>query len=108
MRISRFELYELVSKSPLSKVAPGLGVSATALAEICRAHNVPYPGSGYWTRKSLGQAVTLDPLPPEPGEQAVKIEPSKPRARRTEKQTADATAQAPNSAEPATSAAIVI
>lgn len=108
MRISRLELYELVSKSPLRKVAPGLGVSATALAEICRAHNVPYPGSGYWTRKSLGQTVTLDPLPPEPGEQAVEIEPSKPRVRRTEKQTADATAQGPNSDEPATSAAIVV
>jgi hypothetical protein len=108
MRISRLELYELVSKSPLSKVAPGLGISATVLAGICRAHNVPYPGSGYWTRKSLGQTVTLDPLPPEPGEQPVEIEPSKPRGRRTETPTPDAIAQVPNSAEPATNAAIVV
>ncbi|MET3340067.1 hypothetical protein ABIF52_000448 [Bradyrhizobium japonicum] len=74
----------------------------------CRAHNVPYPGSGYWTRKSLGQTVTLDPLPPEPGEQAVEIQPSKPRVRRTERRTADATSLAPNSAEPANSVAIVV
>ncbi|MET3225780.1 hypothetical protein ABIF35_006567 [Bradyrhizobium japonicum] len=108
IRISRLELYELVSKSPLSKVAPGLGISATALAEICRTHNVPYPGSGYWTRKSLGQAVTLDPLPPEPAEQPIEIEPSKPRARRTETRTADVTAQVPNSPEPATSTATAV
>ncbi|MGY4505787.1 hypothetical protein ACVWYH_009744 [Bradyrhizobium sp. GM24.11] len=107
-RISRLELYELVSNSPLSKVAPGLSISATALAEICRTHNVPYPGSGYWTRKSLGQTLTLDPLPPEPGEQPVEIEPSKPRLRRTERRTPDATAQVPDSAEPATSVAIVV
>jgi hypothetical protein len=108
MRISRLELYELVSKSPLSKVAPGLGISATALAEICRTHNVPYPGSAYWTRKSLGQTPTLDPLPPQSGVQLVDIEPSQPRVRRTERVAPHAPAQVPGSADLTTSAAIVV
>lgn len=90
MEISRFKLYELVSHSPLSKVAPSLGVSATTLATICREHDVPYPGSGYWTRKSLGQTVELEPLSlsPTSGEQQIHIEPAKRRAARTPTQIA--------------------
>jgi hypothetical protein len=52
MQITRIELYELVSKSPLSKVAPSLAISATTLAEICRKHNVPYPGSRQISRRN--------------------------------------------------------
>ncbi|MES5488827.1 hypothetical protein QMZ05_39310 [Bradyrhizobium sp. INPA03-11B] len=108
MRISRHELYELVSKSPLSKVAPGLGISPTALAEICRNHNVPYPGSGYWTRVSLGQAVALDPLPPDTDEQPINIEPSKARVRRTVARTTDATAEPSKSAGHAADTSVVV
>lgn len=63
MQITRAELYERVCSSPLSKIAHELGMSGTALAAICKKHQVPYPGSGYWTRKSLGLAVELPPLP---------------------------------------------
>jgi hypothetical protein len=52
MQITRIELYELVSKSPLSKVAPSLAISATTLAEICRKHNVPYPCSRQIPRRN--------------------------------------------------------
>ena len=107
MQISRLELYELVSKSPLSKVAPSLGISATTLAEICRKHNVPYPGSGYWTRKSLGQTVMLDSLPPDSEEQPIDIEPSKPRLLPAEGRTTDAIVEAAKSTEP-TAPAIVV
>jgi len=64
MQISREDLYKLVSETPLSKVAPGLGISATALSAICREHDVPFPGSGHWTRLQLGLPVALPPLPP--------------------------------------------
>jgi hypothetical protein len=92
MQISRLELYELVSSSPLSKVAPSLGISAMTLAAICREHGVPYPGSGYWTRKSLGQAVNPEPLPPAIGseQQSISIEPRKTRALRPQARTGDA------------------
>jgi len=99
MQISRLDLYELVSKSPLSKVAPSLGISATTLAGICRKHNVPYPGSGYWTRKSLGQTVMLDPLPPDSEEQPIDIEPAKPRVLRAGGRTTDAIAVISESTE---------
>lgn len=77
MQISRARLYELVSQSPLSRVAPGLEVSATVLAAICREHKIPYPGSLYWTRKSLGQPVSLTPLPilDETADRPITIEP---------------------------------
>ncbi|MFD2648257.1 hypothetical protein ACFSX5_10685 [Devosia albogilva] len=73
MHISRDELYRLISERPLSKVAPELGISATALARVCRTHNVPYPGSGYWTKKAMGLPVELVPLPTTK-EGAVRIE----------------------------------
>lgn len=99
MQISRLELYELVSTSPLSKVAPGLGISATTLATICREHGVPYPGSGYWTRKSLGQDAVLEPLPQssDANERLINIEPRRPRASNTP--TVDAVAEATSDSE---------
>ena len=63
-QILRDELYRRVCDAPLSKVAPELGISATALAALCKAYRIPYPGSGYWTRKSLGLGVELVALPP--------------------------------------------
>jgi hypothetical protein len=107
MQISRLELYELVSKSPLSKVAPSPGISATTLAEICRKYNVPYPGSGYWTRKSLGQTVMLDPLPLDSEEKPIDIEPAKPRVLRAESRKTDAIVETAKSTEQ-TAPAIVV
>src|ERR1700675_388334 len=99
MQISRLELYGLVSKAPLSRVAPSLAISATTLAEICRKHNVPYPGSGYWTKKSLGQTVMLDPLPLDSEEEPIDIEPAKPRVLRAEGRTTAAIAETAKSSE---------
>jgi hypothetical protein len=59
MQISRAELYELVWKSPLSKTAPRFGISATALAAVCKKRSIPYPGSLYWTMKSMGRSVEV-------------------------------------------------
>jgi hypothetical protein len=81
MQITRLELYELVSKSPLSKVAPSLAISATTLAEICRKHNVPYPGSRQISRR------TDD------------IEPAKPRVPRADDRTTAAIAETAKSTE---------
>lgn len=62
MQITRAELYKRVCGSPLSKVAPDFDISGTALAAICKRHEIPYPGSGYWTRMSLGLSSDLPPL----------------------------------------------
>jgi hypothetical protein len=63
MRLTRLELYTRVCSAPLSKLAPEFGISATALAAVCKQHQIPYPGSGYWTRQSLGLAAELPLLP---------------------------------------------
>jgi hypothetical protein len=63
MEITRSELYRLVSDAPLSKVAPKLGLSPTILAATCKKHDIPYPGSGFWTRKAMGLPATPPPMP---------------------------------------------
>ncbi len=63
MQLTRSELYNRVCEAPLSRLAPEFGLTGTALAAICRQHEIPYPGSGYWTRKSLGIAAELPTLP---------------------------------------------
>ena len=68
MQVTRVELYKRVCERPLSKIAPELGISGTALAAICKLYQVPYPGSGYWTRKSLGLPAELPALPVAPDE----------------------------------------
>jgi hypothetical protein len=80
MRLTRLELYERVCNAPLSKLAPDFGLSGTALAAICKQHRIPYPGSGYWTRKSLGLAADLPALP-EGSDEPIVLAPSVARPR---------------------------
>lgn len=88
MHLTRVELYKRVCDRPLSKVAPELGISGTALAAICRQFQIPYPGSGYWTRKSLGLPAELPTLPQAP-EEAIEITPSAPRPARQKRTSAE-------------------
>ncbi|EJC71116.1 hypothetical protein Rleg5DRAFT_6950 [Rhizobium leguminosarum bv. viciae WSM1455] len=83
MQLTRLELYERVCGSPLSKVGPELGISGTVLAAICKQYQVPYPGSGYWTRKSLGLPAELPELPELPGasDEAIEVTPRAPKLR---------------------------
>ncbi|MCZ4088727.1 hypothetical protein [Sinorhizobium psoraleae] len=80
MQLTRLELYKRVCDSPLSKVAPDFGISGTALAAICKQYQVPYPGSGYWTRKSLGLPAELPTLPATSAD-IIEITPSVPKPR---------------------------
>lgn len=80
MQLTRLELYKRVCDSPLSKVAPEFGISGTALAAICKQYQVPYPGSGYWTRKSLGLPAELPTLPAT-SDEIIEITPSVPKPR---------------------------
>ncbi|WP_085026184.1 hypothetical protein [Ensifer aridi] len=81
MQLTRLELYKRVCDSPLSKVAPEFGISGPALAAICKQYQVPYPGSGYWTRKSLGLPAELPELP-EASDEAIEITQKVPKPRR--------------------------
>ncbi|WP_244486845.1 hypothetical protein [Aureimonas sp. Leaf324] len=76
----------------MSKIAPDFSISGTALAAICHKHRIPYPGSGYWTRKGLGLAVELPPLPDSIDETIeIMAAPAKPRLKRLEGEAAAST-----------------
>lgn len=50
MEITRKELYELIWKEPVTKVAEKLGVPAPLLRKYCQQLNIPTPSSGYWSK----------------------------------------------------------
>lgn len=66
--MTREELYGAVWQRPATKVAAELGISGVALGKICRRHNIPVPGRGYWARLNAGQTLEQSRLPPRPGE----------------------------------------
>ncbi len=51
-KLSRRELYNLVWSTPMVNLVDDVGVSAVAIARICRELEIPYPPKGYW-RKSI-------------------------------------------------------
>lgn len=79
--MTRRELYQKVCSSPLNKVAPELGVPAQTLSAICKKHDVPFPGAGYWTRRAMGLPAEL-PLLPDGFDAVIEISQPVPRTRR--------------------------
>jgi hypothetical protein len=61
--ISREELYEKVWTTPMQKLAPRFGLSDVGLAKLCRRHQIPVPGRGYWARLQVGQKPKRAVLP---------------------------------------------
>jgi hypothetical protein len=62
--LTRQELYELVWKTPMRRLASQFGVSDVALAKTCKRHNIPKPSLGYWAKKANGKVVRRPSLPP--------------------------------------------
>ncbi|MCF6222909.1 MAG: hypothetical protein L3J34_04185 [Flavobacteriaceae bacterium] len=60
---SRQELYDLVWSKPLSTIAKENDISFSAIKKICKDNNVPYPGSGYWSKIKFNKEVVKIPLP---------------------------------------------
>jgi hypothetical protein len=61
--ISVIDLYESVWNEPLKALAGKWEVHPVALGQLLDRHNIPRPGSGYWTKKSMGKAISITPLP---------------------------------------------
>ena len=53
--LTRAELYEKVWTIPMRKLAKEFGISDVGLAKLCRRHEIPLPGRGYWARIQFGQ-----------------------------------------------------
>lgn len=63
MEITRKELYELIWKEPVTKVAEKLGFHAPLLRKYCHQLNIPTPSSGYWSKLKFGKPVEIPALP---------------------------------------------
>jgi hypothetical protein len=58
----REELYERVWTTSVHRLAKEFGYSDVGLAKLCRKHQIPTPGLGYWRRVELGQKPARTPL----------------------------------------------
>ena len=61
--LTRTDLYQKVWSTPLQKLAKAFGVSDVGLAKVCRRHQIPLPGRGYWARIQSGQELGRSALP---------------------------------------------
>jgi hypothetical protein len=64
VKLRREELYGKVWTTPMRKLAAEFGLSDVGLAKICKKHEIPRPGLGYWRRVEMGQNPPRTPLPP--------------------------------------------
>jgi hypothetical protein len=61
--IDRKELWKSLWDRPAVRVAGELGISNNALAALCRAHKIPRPRAGHWTKVEHGTQPDPTPLP---------------------------------------------
>lgn len=61
--LTRQELYDLVWKTPMVKLATEFGISDNGLKKKCIKHNIPRPPMGYWLKIEHGKSVNKPPLP---------------------------------------------
>ena len=64
LNLTRKELYDLVWKKPVSRLAEELGVKPSELRGYCIKFEIPLPEQGHWSRVQFGKEVTKSPLPP--------------------------------------------
>jgi hypothetical protein len=60
---TRKELYDLVWKEPLSRLAKKYKISDNGLRKICKRMNIPLPPNGHWQKVQYGYKVTPIKLP---------------------------------------------
>jgi hypothetical protein len=62
-KIKRSELYRMVWEEPLSKLAPGLGISDVGLRKLCQRQSIPLPPQGHWAKAPERRSPRRTPLP---------------------------------------------
>jgi hypothetical protein len=62
----------------MQKLAQEFGISDVGLAKLCRQHEIPLPGRGYWSRIQFGQKLErpILPVPKDSRLGAIAIKPS--------------------------------
>ena len=60
--LTREELYSQVWQTPMKTLAKEYDLSDVGLAKICKKHQIPRPGVGYWAKLQFGKPVEQEPL----------------------------------------------
>ena len=70
MTLSRQQLYDEIWQMSVAGVARKYNLNYAKLIAKCREANIPFPSSGYWTRKNMGKDVSGEvvALPPSDNE----------------------------------------
>jgi len=63
IELRREELYDRVWTIPIHRLSKEFGMSEVGLAKLCRRHQIPIPGRGYWRRLETGQKPDRPSLP---------------------------------------------
>lgn len=61
--VSREQLYEMVWKLPMLRIAEQFGVSSSYMARVCTELRVPRPPRDYWAQLEVGRAPERPALP---------------------------------------------
>jgi hypothetical protein len=61
-QFTREELYNLLWKEPLSRVAKKYGITDKILKKACMEMNIPLPDAGYWSKLKFGKVVVIPKL----------------------------------------------
>lgn len=54
VKFERKKLYDQIWEISLTGVSKKYGLNYTKLVQACKENNIPYPSSGYWTKKNMG------------------------------------------------------
>ena len=54
VKFERKKLYDEIWEISLTGVSKKYGLNYTKLVQVCKENNIPYPSSGYWTKKNMG------------------------------------------------------
>jgi hypothetical protein len=71
--LTREELYTLVWSAPMVKVAKQFGLSDVGLKKICRKHDIPVPGRGYWRKLETHKRAKKLSLPRRNNDETIRI-----------------------------------
>jgi hypothetical protein len=71
---TRRQLYELVWKTPVDRLAKEFGLSGRGLGKVCERHGIPVPPRGYWAQEGAARRALKKPLIEFPSETPGKSE----------------------------------
>lgn len=60
VKLSRKQIYDDIWELSVAGVARKYNLNYARLIESCKSNNIPFPSSGYWTRRNMGKDVSSE------------------------------------------------